>query len=276
MKPFTLILGSSGKTGSRIANKLTQLNYPIRLGSRKTKPAFDWEKPEAWDEVIKGVDQIYISYQPDLAHPNSILHIKKLIELSKKYNVKKIVLLSGRGEPEAIACEKLVEDSGLEWTILRSSWFSQNFSEGMFLAPILERKVIFPKLKSKEPFVDLEDLTDLAVDALVNSVHVGKKYELTGPSLVSFQEAFGQIAKELNETISFEEIPLDDYINMLNEYALDKDTIWLIRYLFETVLDGRNESVVDDFEKVLGKKPKDFKDYVKETAKSGVWRIPKE
>ncbi|TGM74516.1 SDR family oxidoreductase [Leptospira bouyouniensis] len=273
MKPITLILGSSGKTGSRILNKLTQLNYPLRLGSRKTIPAFDWEKPEGWDDVIKGVDQIYISYQPDLAHPNSIHHIQKLIELSKKYNVKRIVLLSGRGEPEAEACEKLVENSGLEWTILRSSWFSQNFSEGMFLGQILERKVIFPKLKSTEPFVDLEDLTDLAVDALVKNVHIGKKYELTGPTLLSFQDAFGQIAKELNETIYFEEIPLDAYIKMLGEFGLDQDTIWLIRYLFETVLDGRNETVVSDFEKAMGKKPKAFKDYVKETAKSGVWNL---
>ncbi|TGL21748.1 NmrA family transcriptional regulator [Leptospira yanagawae] len=275
MKPLTLILGSSGKTGSRIVNKLNQLNYPLRLGGRKTIPAFDWEKSEGWDEVIQGIDQIYISYQPDLAHPNSIHHIQKLIELSKKNNVKRLVLLSGRGEPEAVACEKLVENSGLEWTILRSSWFSQNFSEGMFLGQILERNVIFPKLKSTEPFVDLEDLTDLAVDALVKNVHIGKKYELTGPTLLSFQDAFGQIAKELNETISYEEIPLDAYITMLNEYGLDQETIWLIRYLFETVLDGRNESVVDDFEKVMGKKPKDFTNYVKVTAKSGIWDVVK-
>lgn len=275
MKPLTLILGSSGKTGSRIVNKLNQLRYPLRLGGRKTIPAFDWEKSEGWDEVIQGIDQIYISYQPDLAHPNSIHHIQKLIELSKKNNVKRLVLLSGRGEPEAFACEKLVENSGLEWTILRSSWFSQNFSEGMFLGQTLERKVIFPKLKSTEPFVDLEDLTDLAVDALVKNVHIGKKYELTGPTLLSFQDAFGQIAKELNETISYEEIPLDAYVTMLNEYGLDQETIWLIRYLFETVLDGRNESVVDDFEKVMGKKPKDFTNYVKETAKSGIWDVVK-
>lgn len=145
----------------------------------------------------------------------------------------------------------------------------------MFLGQILERKVIFPKLKSTEPFVDLEDLTDLAVDALVKNVHIGKKYELTGPTLLSFQDAFGQIAKELNETISYEEIPLDAYVTMLNEYGLDQETIWLIRYLFETVLDGRNESVVDDFEKVMGKKPKDFTNYVKETAKSGIWDVVK-
>ncbi|TGM33654.1 NmrA family transcriptional regulator [Leptospira biflexa] len=274
MKPLNLILGSSGKTGSRIVNKLNQLDVPIRLGSRKSSPSFDWQKPETWAPIISGVDHIYISYQPDLAVPNSIHDIQKLLEIANQFKVKRIVLLSGRGEPEAIACETLVENSGMEWTILRSSWFSQNFSEGMFLGQILERKVIFPKLNAREPFIDLDDLTDLAVDALVNEKHIGKRYELTGPELLSFQDAFGCIAKELNESIPFEEIPLDEYIAMLGEFGLDQKTIWLIRYLIETVLDGRNESVLNDFERGMGKKPKKFQSYVKETMESGVWNLP--
>ncbi|XDD45544.1 SDR family oxidoreductase [Leptospira sp. WS39.C2] len=273
MKPLNLILGSSGKTGSRIVKKLIQNQIPVRLGSRTQSPSFDWEMPETWDEVIRGVDHIYISYQPDLAIPQSIQHIQKLIELAKKNKVKRLVLLSGRGEPEAIACEKLVEQSGLEYTILSSSWFSQNFSEGMFLNQILERKIIFPKVNTREPFVDLEDLTDLAVAALTNDQHINKRYELTGPSLYKFEESFGMIAKEIEETIIFEEIPLKDYIFMLSEFGLPKDTIWLIQYLFENVLDGRNESVSNDFELAMGRKPNQFIDYVKRTAKTGVWNI---
>ncbi|MBL0953168.1 MAG: NmrA family transcriptional regulator [Leptospira sp.] len=273
MKPLNLILGSSGKTGSRIVNKLNQLEMPIRLGSRKTNPSFDWEKTETWEAVIKGVDHIYISYQPDLAVPESIHHIQILVDLAKKCKVKRLVLLSGRGEPEAINCEKIVQGSGLEWTILRSSWFSQNFSEGMFLDAILERKIIFPKIKFKEPFIDLDDLTDLAVEALVNQKHVGKLYELTGPSLYHFEETFRIIANEIKESILFEEIPLEDYISMLGELGLSKDTIWLIQYLFENVLDGRNEFIQNDFESAMGRKPKDLRDYVKETAKSGVWSL---
>lgn len=271
MKPLNLILGSSGKTGSRIVKKLNQLNIPVRLGSRKSNPSFDWEKSESWETLIKGVDHIYISYQPDLAVPTSIHHIQTLVDLAIKCKVKRLVLLSGRGEPEAITCEKLVQGSGLEWTILRSSWFSQNFSEGMFLDAILQRKIIFPKIKIKEPFIDLDDLTDLAVDSLVNQKHVGKLYELTGPTLYSFEETFSFIANEIKESIPFEEIPLKDYISMLGDFGLSKETIWLIQYLFETVLDGRNEFIQNDFEIAMGRKPKDFKYYAKETAKSGVW-----
>ncbi|EMJ90210.1 SDR family oxidoreductase [Leptospira meyeri] len=273
MKPKTLIIGSSGKTGSRILSKLKQANYPVRLGSRKAEPSFDWENPEGWEKALKGINQVYISYQPDLAVPSSLKAIQSLVQVCQKNEVKRLVLLSGRGEPEARACEQIVQNSGLEWTILRSSWFLQNFSEGMFLDSTLEGKVLFPRVAAKEPFVDLDDLCDLAFDSLVTDKHKNKLYELTGPELVSFKDVFQTIAKTTNQSILFEELPLDDYLVTLKEFGLPDDVLWLIDYLFRTVLDGRNESVSNDLELALGRKPKDFQTYAKETAKSGIWKI---
>ncbi|EMY60109.1 SDR family oxidoreductase [Leptospira terpstrae] len=274
MKPFTLILGSSGKTGSRILSRLKQSEYPVRLGSRNASPTFDWEKPEGWDFVIQGVNQVYISFQPDLAVPSSLASIKQLVDVCKKNQVKRLVLLSGRGEPEARACEQVVQNSGLEWTILRASWFCQNFSEGMFLDQILGGSILFPQVTTKEPFVDLDDLADLAFESLTTDKHCNQLYELTGPELWNFRDAFQTIAEETHQTIPFEELPLDVYIQTLKEWGLPEDTTWLINYLFRTVLDGRNESVVSDLELALGRKPKDFRTYVKETAKTGIWKLP--
>lgn len=274
MKPFTLIIGSSGKTGSRILSKLEQLDYPVRLGSRNAKPSFDWEKPENWESVIQGVTQVYISFQPDLAVPSSLASIQQLVDICKKNQVKRLVLLSGRGEPEARACEQVVQNSGLEWTILRASWFFQNFSEGMFLDQILGGPVLFPRVSASEPFVDLDDLADLAVESLITDKHRNRLYELTGPELWNFKDAFQTIAEVTNQNIPFEELPLDDYIQTIKEWGLPEDTIWLVNYLFRTVLDGRNESVVKDLELALGRKPKDFRTYVKETTKTGIWKLP--
>lgn len=274
MKPKTLIIGSSGKTGSRILSKLKQAGYPVQLGSRKAEPSFDWENPENWEETLQGIDQVYISFQPDLAAPSSLKAIQSLVQVCQKNKVKRLVLLSGRGEPEAKVCEQVVQNSGLEWTILRSSWFLQNFSEGMFLEPILEGKVLFPKVAAKEPFVDLDDLSELAFASLVTDKHKNKLYELTGPELVSFKDVFNTIAEVTNQSIEFEELPLDDYLLTLKEFGLPDDVLWLIDYLFRTVLDGRNESVVSDLELALGRKAKDFQTYAKETAKSGIWKMP--
>ncbi|EMY68560.1 SDR family oxidoreductase [Leptospira vanthielii] len=274
MKPFTLIIGSSGKTGFRILSRLKQLDYPVRLGSRNAKPSFDWLKPENWESVIQGVTQVYISFQPDLAVPSSLASIQQLVDVCKKNQVKRLVLLSGRGEPEARACEQVVQNSGLEWTILRASWFFQNFSEGMFLDQILGGPVLFPRVSASEPFVDLDDLADLAFESLITDKHRNRLYELTGPELWNFKDAFQTIAEVTNQIIPFEELPLDDYIQTLKEWGLPEDTTWLINYLFRTVLDGRNESVVKDLELALGRKPKDFRTYVKETAETGIWKLP--
>ncbi len=273
MKPKTLIIGSSGKTGSRILSRLEHAGYPVRPGSRKGTPAFDWEKPEGWDSVVQGVDQVYISFQPDLAVPSSLKAIQTFVDLCKKKQVKRLILLSGRGEPEARVCEQVVQKSGLEWTILRASWFHQNFSEGMFQEQILGGTVLFPQITTKEPFVDLDDLADLAFDSLITDKHCNKLYELTGPELWNFRDAFAYIAEVTNQSIPFEELPLDEYIFTLKGFGVPEDTTWLIDYLFRTVLDRRNESVVNDFELALGRKPKDFRTYVKETAKSGIWKI---
>ncbi|TGL56997.1 NmrA family transcriptional regulator [Leptospira ognonensis] len=273
MKPLTLVTGSNGKTGSRILSRLIQSEYPVRLGSRIANPTFDWEKPQTWDAVLKGVNQVYISFQPDLAIPSALESIKLFVNRCKAHQVNRLVLLSGRGEPECVESERVVQNSGLEWTILRSSWFNQNFSEGMFLDQILDGKVLFPIITVKEPFVDIDDLADLAFAALVTNKHVNKLYELTGSELWDFKKAFQLIADETHQEIPIEEVPLSTYLSALKDFGLPKETLDFIEYLFITVFDGRNESILKDMELALGRKTKNFKSYVEETAKTGIWKL---
>lgn len=182
------------------------------------------------------------------------------------------MLLSGRGEKEAQACEHIVMQSGLDWTIIRSSWFMQNFSENFLLDPILNGEVVLPAIKSLEPFVDTDDIADVAVAALTTQKHSRKIYELTGPGLMSFQSAISQIATALNRNISYTEISMEEYVAALQSYQLPDDFIELIQYLFTEVLDGRNESISSDIEYVLGRKPATFNEYIIKTLRTGVWK----
>ncbi|RYY69814.1 MAG: NmrA family transcriptional regulator [Chitinophagaceae bacterium] len=272
MSKQMLVLGSTGRTGKRVAERLQNLRIPIRLGSRKADAAFDWEDPANWDIVLEGIEAVYISFQPDLAVPAAAEKIKLFTEAAKKANVKKLVLLSGRGEEEAQKCEQIIMQSGLDWTIIRASWFMQNFSENFLLDSILGNEVVLPVIKSLEPFVDAEDIADVAVAVLTTNKHSNKIYELTGPELLSFETATAIIAKETNRTISYKEISIDDYEAILRSYQLPDDFIWLIKYLFTQVLDGRNESITNDIESILHRKPAAFKDYVINTIKTGVWK----
>lgn len=267
-----LVLGVNGKTGRRVVQLLEkQENVSIRIGSRSASIPFDWEKPETWANVVKDIDSIYITFQPDLAVPSAPEIIQNFTELAAQSGVEKIVLLSGRGEKEAQVCEEIVKAKAKNWTIVRASWFNQNFSESIFLEPILAGFVALPRAEVLEPFTDADDIAEVVTEALLNEKHNGKTYELTGPRLLTFKEAVNEIAEISGKKITFQSLELKEYISMLHEYQVPEDEIWLINYLFTEVLDGRNSSITNDIEKILGRKATDFSDYVQKTTQTGIW-----
>ena len=270
-----LVLGGTGKTGRRVVERLKQSGCKyIRVGSRAAQPPFDWEDSSTWENAIAGMDTVYITFQPDLAVPTASQIIEQFTTFASQKGVKKMVLLSGRGEREAQVSEEIVKRTSPSWTIVRASWFNQNFSESIFLEPILAGHVALPRADVPEPFTDADDIADVVVETLLNDNHNGKIYELTGPRLLTFEQAIAEISKGTKREIAFQSLSLEEYIQMLRQYQVPEDHIWLVNYLFTEVLDGRNSSVTTDIEKVLGRKAKDFYAYVQETAKAGVWNVP--
>ncbi len=165
-KNLTLVLGGTGKTGRRVAERLKSKGHEVRVGSRSAVPSFDWDNEKGWDAALKDVTAVYITYAPDLAMPGAPDAIQAFVDLAKRRGVKRLVLLSGRGEEEAQACERIVQTAGLEWTIVRASWFNQNFSEGAFIDMVLGGTITLPAGDQVEPFVDVDDIADVAVAAL--------------------------------------------------------------------------------------------------------------
>lgn len=222
------MLGGTGKTGRRVAQRLAARGVPTRIGSRSGEPAFDWEDRATWPAVLSGVRAAYLAYYPDLAVPGAAATVGDFARLAVQRGVRRLVLLSGRGEQEAQHAEKPVAEAGAEWTVVRATWFSQNFSESYLLDGVLSGRLALPVDGVPEPFVDADDIADVAVAALTEDGHAGQVYELTGPRLLT--------------------------------------------YLFTEVLDGRNASMTDGVQRALGQPPRDFLDYARDTAATGVWR----
>ena len=266
-----LILGATGKTGRRITQRLKAAGLPVRLGSRQANPPFDWEDRTTWEAALDGVHAVYISYQPDIAVPGAVETIQAFTDLAVKSGVGKLVLLSGRGEVEAEHAESVIQNSGIDWTILRCSWFSQNFSEAHFLEPILQGELALPVGNIAEPFVDVEDIAEIAVQALTQPGHSSQLYELTGPRALTFADAVDEIAKAAGRDIRFIAVPPNAYRAALEQEQLPTELIDLMHYLFTTVLDGRNTPVTDGVQRALGRPARDFTDYARRTAKTGIW-----
>jgi uncharacterized protein YbjT (DUF2867 family) len=268
----TLILGATGKTGRRIAENLEAKGVSVRRGSRSAVPSFDWNNESTWDDCLAGVDSIYINYAPDLAMPGATDSIQTLVDKAKRLGVKRLVLLSGRGEEEAQACERIVQESGIDWTIVRASWFNQNFSEGAFVEMVQAGQITLPDVDTPEPFVDVDDIAEVATVALTEPGHAGEVYEVTGPRMLTLADVAAEISKATGRSIEYVPVPHEAFVTGIEASGAPKDVVWMLDYLFATVLDGRNAYLTDGVQRALGRQPKDFSEYAREIAGTGVWR----
>jgi uncharacterized protein YbjT (DUF2867 family) len=268
-----LVIGSTGKIGRRIVRQLTERDYDVRQGSRQSETPFDWDRPETWPEALRGVQSAFISFYPDLAVPGAPAAIDALTKCAIEAGVKKLVLLSGRGEVNAQRSETIVRDCGLDFTLVRASWFSQNFNEGHLLGPVLDGVVALPAGNVREPFVDADDIADVAVAALTDDRHAGQLYEVTGPRLMTFSDATTEISDATGRGIQYAAISLDAFRTAMTADA-GPELADLLTELCREVFDGRNESLGDGVQKALGRPPRDFAGFCHAAAASGVWNQP--
>lgn len=268
----TLVLGATGKTGRRVAARLTALGVPVRAGSRSATPPFDWDDRATWPAALDGVAHVYLAFAPDLAVPGAAATVEAFTAAAADAGVRRIVLLSGRGEPEAQACEGLVARSGLEWAVVRASFFSQNFDESFLLDAVRAGTVALPVDPAvPEPFVDVEDIADVAVAALTGTAELGRVHEVTGPRALTFGEALADVSAAAGREVSLVPVPVTDWSAAALADGLDADLVALLAYLFAEVLDGRNARPTDGVERALGRPARTWEDYVARTAATGVW-----
>ncbi len=272
MNTNILVIGGTGKTGRRVVEQLKNKGIEPRIGSRNVTPGFDWNDKSTWVKSLEGIERMYVTYYPDLAIPGAKEAIQSLTTLAKELGVKKVVLLSGKGEVEAEACEQIVANSGLEYTIVRASWFNQNWSESFFLDPILSGNVALPMSDVLIPYVDADDIAEVATEVLLNDNFNGEIIEVTGPELITFKNIVTTIGKVSKRELNFFPITLEQYVDGMRQMQLPEDVIWLIEYLFSHVLTNPNNQLIShDIERVLGRKATSFTKYAEETVKTGVW-----
>ena len=118
----------------------------------------------------------------------------------------------------------------------------------------------------------LDDIADVAVAALTEAGHAGEVYEVTGPRMFTLADVATELSIATGREIAYIPVPHDAFVAEIAASGAPKDVVWLLDYLFSTVLDGRNAYLTDGVERALGRPPKDFAGYAKEVAATGVWR----
>ncbi|MDU8913480.1 NAD(P)H-binding protein [Aestuariicoccus sp. MJ-SS9] len=265
-----LVIGSTGKTGSRVAAQLETLGHNVRHGARRSATPFDWEAPETWAPALAGVRAAYVTYFPDLAFPGAVEKLERLCATAKAAGVGHLVLLSGRGEHHAKLGEAVVRRSGVDFTIVRAAWFAQNFSEGYLRDPILGGVLPMPGGMIAEPIIDIDDIADVVVAALTEEGHKGELYEVTGPRLMTFADMAGELTAALGRPIRHIPITFEDFHAEIAKAGGDFVADVFTAIARET-LDGRNAHVCDGVQRALGRPPRDFADFAAAAAQAGTW-----
>jgi uncharacterized protein YbjT (DUF2867 family) len=266
-----LIIGKNAKTGLRVEQRLQALGYNTRGVSRSTSPAFDWEDPATWRTALEGTESAYVTFYPDLAIPTAEQTIRDFVALAKEVGLRHLVLLSGRGEQGAERAEAVLANSGLEWNVVRASWFMQNFSEGFMIEGILNGELMLPAGDIAEPFIDIDDIAEVAVAALTRPELRNRLFEVSGPRALTFAQCVAEISEAVGYPVKFTRITIDEFIQAVREEGQPEEMLWLMRELFTVVFDGRNSKPTSGVEEALGRPATDFSEYLRKVMATGAW-----
>jgi uncharacterized protein YbjT (DUF2867 family) len=267
-----LVTGGTGRTGTRLVRRLVDRGVAVRIGSRGAPVPFDWHDTTTWTPALAGVRAAYLCYSPDLAFPGASELIADFAEAAADAGVLRLVLLSGRGEDGAREAEDSVRTCGLEWTVLRCSWFSQNFSEHFLLGPVQRGRLLLPADGTvAEPFVDLDDFAEVAADTFTSNHHVGRLLELTGPRLLTLQDVADELSAATGRQIEFVPCTAEQFADDLAHDGIPAEEALPLAGLFTEILDGRNASSTSDLARALNREPTDFSTYASRMAETGVW-----
>ncbi|WP_053852705.1 NAD(P)H-binding protein [Streptomyces sp. NRRL B-24085] len=268
-----VVTGASGRTGSRVARSARAAGLTVRAASRAQ--GFDWHHPSTWARVLRGADAAYLVHPSDIGAPGAAEAVGALAREAVGAGVRRLVLLSARGQDRARDAEEALHVSGADWTVVRAAWFAQNFSEGPLVEELrLGGELVFPAGEVREPFVDVRDIGDVVAAVLsAGDRYVGETVTVSGPRLLTFGEAVAEIGKATGRELAYRAVSAREYGERLAGFGVPEGEVGALVEAFEQLLDGRNAFLSDGVREVLGRAPRDFAEFAREAAAAGTWTV---
>ncbi|MER7246806.1 NAD(P)H-binding protein [Kribbella sp. NPDC000426] len=273
-----LILSGKGKTGRRVAAQLDTREIPYRLASRSSEQRFDWYDESTWAPTIAGAETAYLA--PPVG-PTGLTQAGKFIQQASDQGLRRLVLLSGRGVGSPgrdfavydgqLELENVVRASNLDWTIVQPAWFAQGFSEDFLRYHVLAGEIRLSAGTGAEAWIDTNDVGDVMTTALLDESYVGQTLEISGPRTLTMTEIAEELSAATGRPITYVDLEPETHVAELVEQGLVQEDAEAVRDLFAVIRNHRSEYVSDGVPKVLGRAPRDFRDWARETAATEVW-----
>lgn len=266
-----LVTAANGQAGSRVARVLEGMGIAVRRGTPDGRIPFDWDRPATWDAALRGMDAVCIASQSALGAHATEGSIRALVYRAVHEGVGKLVMLGGRCEAMTRCAERIVRDSGLAWTVIRSAWFNQNFSETAIAEMIKRGTLALPDPGRPEPFVDADDVAEVVAETLVDPVHNGRTYTLKGPELLTFAQIARKLSEAIGFTVEYEPVAADTFRAAVRKAGASAETADSLALLCEQVRAGGDAHGEDGVLQVLGRSAKPFDEYAELAASLDAW-----
>jgi uncharacterized protein YbjT (DUF2867 family) len=268
---LTLVLGGTGKTGTRVARRLTGLGLPVRTAARHGGDVrFDWDDPATHRDALEGAERVYLI--APVMRTRFAPQVSRFLDLAEALGVRHITYLSAYGmefAPTEVALRAVELDlmgrSTLTHSIVRPAWFMQNFSE-TFLMPV-DDAIVVPTGSGGEAFVDAEDIAAVAAATLADPErHAGAEYAPTGPDILTVSEAADIIGRVTGRPVRHVDIDRLSWVDSVIASGVPAEYGEILQMLTETVASGRGSRPNSDVEKVTGSPSRSFTDFARRSA----------
>lgn len=272
-----LLTGGTGKTGRRIASQLAAAGVEARVAARRPSPGgvrFDWADPATFDMALFKIGSVYLVAPPGAGEP--LAAMEPFLRRALAAGVRRYVLLSSSALPEGGPLmgqiHAFLRDAAPEWTVLRPSWFMQNFSEQQHLPTIRDEGAIYTATEDgRVAFVHADDIAAVAVAALLGRAPSNRDYVLTGPQALAYDEVAAIIAEAAGRPVTHRRLTEHQLATRLTEVAgVPPDFARALAVMDTAIADGAEDRVSPDVETVTGRPPTSFEAFAVENR--AVWQ----
>jgi len=273
-----LIIGATGNVGSKVVRSLFKRKKNIKAAVRNFKKAeelglddadlveFDYLKPETFKNAFNDVDKVLFIAPP--LDSNAFNLLKPAIDFAIKEKLKQIVVLSALGvdASDEIPLRKIelyVKSSGIPYTFVRPNSYMQNFTIGFLSQGVFDEGVIrLPAGNGKTSFIDARDIAEVIATILTEKGYANEEYNLTGPEALDHHEIASKLSDSLDKEVIYQDIPEEDLRETLETQGVPKDKIEFMLGLYRPVRGGFTGALTNDVERIIGRKPFFFDQFI--------------
>ncbi|MGI0119951.1 ergot alkaloid biosynthesis protein [Zooshikella sp. RANM57] len=264
-----LITGGTGKTGRSIASKLSTANVNVRVASRSggsvvncESTRFDWKIPSTFDSALKDVSAIYLVAPTNVTE--QLTAMQPLIDCAIEKGVSRFVLLSAssvpKGGPMMGEVHAYLEKSVDEWAVLRPTWFMQNFSEQQHLPTIRNEGCIYSATcNGRVPFIDVDDIAKVAVEALLCRNPLNRDLILTGPQPISYDEVAQTISSVIGKAVEHVKITEQQLAERFVQSGMEPHYAQILAAMDTAVAEGVENRISLEVQELTNSEPVNFR-----------------